>query len=300
MTISAICWGASLIIVKPAFEFTTPYRFLFYRYFLASLFSLPYLLYFIFKYRPKIKNFTKITIIELIGTTLALALLYTGLSKTSAVEASLIATTIPIFVVIGGVTLLKEKEEKHEVAGLILAFIGTILLTILPMWKNQTNINSISFWGNILIFLQNIITAYYWILAKKHYYKMPKFFVAAVGYLVGLVSFFWLSLLEIGFTNWSETTNNFIQTVQKDLSHTTVLTSSMYMAIFGSIIGYTAYIKGQENIEASEASLFSYLQPLVYLPLGALWLGEVISTSQILSLLLILLGVIIVEKRSKK
>ena len=69
------------------------------------------------------------------------------------------------------------------------------------------------------------------------------------------------------------------------------------MAIFGSVIGLIAYIKGQDKIEASEASLFSYLQPLIYLPLGVLLLKENISPQQLIGLGLIIIGVITAEKK---
>ena len=70
------------------------------------------------------------------------------------------------------------------------------------------------------------------------------------------------------------------------------------MAIFGSIIGFTAYLKGQEGIEASEATLFTYLQPLIYIPMGILLLHENVSLIQIISLMIILIGVLIAEKRN--
>ena len=78
------------------------------------------------------------------------------------------------------------------------------------------------------------------------------------------------------------------------------MVASGYMAIFGSIIGFTAYLKGQEGIEASEATLFTYLQPLIYIPLGILLLNEKVHPVQIGSLFIILFGVIIAEKRARR
>jgi drug/metabolite transporter (DMT)-like permease len=72
------------------------------------------------------------------------------------------------------------------------------------------------------------------------------------------------------------------------------------MAIPGSVIGLISYIEGQDRIEASEASLFVYLQPLIYLPLGLILLQEKIFTQQLVGLGLILLGVIVAEKRRGK
>ena len=50
--------------------------------------------------------------IELLGLPLPLILLYNGLDKTSALDASLIGATGPIFVVLGGIWFLHERQTK--------------------------------------------------------------------------------------------------------------------------------------------------------------------------------------------
>ena len=294
MIINTIVWGAALILVKPAFVVTTPFRFLLYRYTIAAALSLPLLIH----YLPKIKNLrqvvTKITLIEILGGTIALSLLYSGLSMTSAIEASLITTTTPIFVSVLAVVMLKEKEERHEAVGLSIAFIGTLILTLFPIFNGHAQLNNISLTGNLLVVAQNIATAFYFVLVKKHYQKLSKTFVAIASFYVCLVTFAPLSAFEAGGIP------QLITAIGQDLQHLSVWVASGYMAIFGSIIGFTAYLKGQEGIEASEATLFSYLQPLVYIPLGIWFLHESVSPLQIGSLIIILTGVIIAERRSHR
>lgn len=290
LLITTICWGASLIVVKPALEFTTPFRFLLYRYAIASVLSLG----FIWHYWPSIKRkfhtLHTITKLELLGLTLTLALLYQGLDLTSATEAALITTTTPLFITLGGIWFLHEKEEKHEWFGLITALIATLFLTLWPLWHQGGLGQTFSLAGNLLIVGQNITTAAYFILAKKYYQNWPKLFVASISFIVGLVSFLGLSLYEVG---WQPVV--LWQTILADWQHQAVWLASGYMAVFGSIFGLTAYIKGQAGVEASEASIFWYLEPLVYLPLGYFMLGEQIQPFQITALTLILMGVAIAE-----
>ncbi|NCO12307.1 MAG: hypothetical protein COV78_03875 [Candidatus Pacebacteria bacterium CG11_big_fil_rev_8_21_14_0_20_34_55] len=293
--LNTIVWGAALIIVKPALSVTTPFRYLLYRFVFAALFSLPILLHYWSKIKNKKKIITKISLLELIGTTLSLGLLYFGLNKTSAIEASFITTTTPIFIVLAGILYLKEKEEKHEWFGLTLAFIGTALLTALPVILNGNLFDGLSLDGNLLIIGQNISIAIYYVLAKKHYKKLPKLFVASISFYVGITTFLFLSLLELNFSF-----SNFIAAIVNDFSSTSVWFATLYMAMFGSIIGLTSYIKGQDGIEASEAGLFTYLQPLIYVPLGIILLGEHIHPLQILSLIIIFTGVYFAEARFKK
>lgn len=156
LIVNTVIWGASLPIVKNSYEYTDPFRFLFYRYAVASFLSIPVLIYFT-KRRGKYLSTIKIILIELVGVTLGLSLLYYGLSKTSSIEASLIATTSPLFTILGGIFFLKEKEERREAIGLIFAFTGTLLLTLVPLF-NKVGVNTeISLFGSVLILLNNIV-----------------------------------------------------------------------------------------------------------------------------------------------
>lgn len=294
MMINTIVWGAAFIAVKPAFEVITPIRFLLYRYIVAVLISLPIL----WHYRKKIKNIIpKIPAligIELLGTSLALLLIYLGLEKTTAIEANLITTTLPLFITIGGVLFLKEKEQKNEAIGLIISLIGTVLLISIPLFSNGQNLQTISLTGNILILLGIIVDMAYYLLAKKYYKKQPMFLITTLSFYVGLLTFLPLALAETNFS-----ISQLTQQVILDIQHPSVWIASIYMALFGSIIGLTAYYKGQDGIEASEASLFTYLQPFVAVPLGILFLNETISLMQLLALGLIFAGVYVAERRGK-
>ena len=291
MLLNVVCWGAAFVVVKPAFDTTTPFRFLLYRHFLAFLLIMPLFWY----YRKKILRLGKKTWtiigLETLGSTLALSLLYAGLDRTTVLEASLITTTLPLFITLGGIFLLKEKQEGHEWTCMLIALAATLYLTVWPLFTTGT-VSGVSVAGNILLLASNVANMFYYPLAKREYKKVPKLLVTSISFVVATVSFFALSLFEVG-GSWT----TFTQAVTLDLASPAVLFASAYMATFGSIIGLTAYIKGQDGIESSEASLFFYLQPLIYIPLAFLVLGEVIMLNQILALGVILLGVVIAERR---
>lgn len=297
LLINTLCWGAALVVVKPVYSATTAFRFLFYRYLIASIVATPFVFYWYKKFwqkkSKKLQNNLawKIIVLELMGVTLALSFLYLGLARIQAVEASLLSSTTTIFTVIAGVIFLKEKEEQHEKVGLAIAFLGTILLATLPLFQN-TNLQKSSLFANLLILACNLLTAIYFVLAKKYYQNLPKLFVAGLSFYIGLLSFFVLAGAELNF-NWSL----LLTTFTKEIVQPVILFPSAYMGILGSVVALTAYIKGQEYIEASEASLFWYLQPLIYLPLGAIWLKETVSIWQIGILIVILLGFYVAQKK---
>lgn len=293
MLVNTFAWGAALPIVKPALSFITPYEFLLYRYIFAAIFSFPLLLYYVPKVKHLWRSIGVIIVLELIGTTLALGMLYEGLSRTSSIQASLIASTTPIFVIFGGVLFLREKEEQHEWIGLILAMIGTLILTMEPLWIGHDALGPFSWVGNALVIGQNLATAAYFLLAKKLYLGIPKLFVTTISYYVGMMSFLALFLFSPNSVNIPH------HTMIHNLSIPSVLLSVLYMSTFGSIIGLTAYIKGQDGMEASEASLFTYLQPMVFIPIGILFLKESLSPLTVFAVCLIFGGVFVAEWKKR-
>lgn len=293
MLINVATWGAALPISKFAVESTSPYHFLFFRFGLAFLLSLPILVWHWWRLHPRWRDIVTVVLLELLGASLALGCLYLGLAETSSLEASFLVTTIPVFVTIGGIWWLHERQEKHEWAGLVMAVGGTLLLVFEPLINGRSQWSNFSFWGNVLILTSNILTATYYLLAKKYYRHMPKLFVSPLSFAVGAVTFLIISWLDQG-GSWPQLLGSF----QTDLSQPLVLWPSLYMAIFGSIIGLTAYIAGQDRMEASEASVFSYLQPLVYIPLAMSLHGDMLTPLMVLAVAVIAVGVWLTEKRT--
>lgn len=290
LLLNTLCWGGALVIVKPAFDYTTPNLLMFYRFSIAGILMLPLILISLRK-RELRKKLSIILGIEMIGTVLYLALLYEGLARSSAIEASLLASTLPIFIIATGVIFLHEKLTHREWIGFTISLVGVLLLTMLPIINGEAKLHELSLAGNGLILLSNMICAVYLILAKKYYKGIPKLFTASISFLIGSIAFGVLSLRQL---SWS--ISSMIATIQADWQNLIVVVIVLYMAILGSIVGLTAYIKGQDGIEASEASLFYYLQPLIYLPMGVILLGESISWLQIIGLVLIIIGVIYSEQ----
>ncbi len=296
MLVNTLTWGAALPICKFAVVSTSSFHFLLYRFGLAALLSAPILFFLWKKVRPNFRDIAGIVLLELLGTTVGLALLYRGLTLTSSLEASLLTLTIPVFVTLGGILFLKETQEKNEWMGLFFALAGTLLLTFETLLSGRSDSRIFtSLEGNVLVMISNILVAAYYLLAKRRYAKYPKFFVTGISFWVGTVSFLVFCLVLSGLNP-----TVLAHQIQTDFTTAGVLWPSLYMAIFGSILGLTAYIKGQNLLEASEASLFTYLQPVVTLPLAFLLHAESPNFLMIIALGVVIVGVALAELRVSK
>jgi len=281
----ALIWGVALPIVKPSLEFVSPYQFLYFRYLIAAPLLLPVLISYAFKLKLSLKTYLKIIALEILGTPIALPLLYQGLKLTSGLEASLLGATGPIFTILGGIIFLSERESKREWRGLALSFLGTSLLIFEPLLIGKNHSIGFSLMGNLLILGHNLLNTAYLLMAKKLYRKLPKLFVCSVSYPIALTSL-WLIL---AFSNQS--------TTLALLSIPAVALASGYMAILGSIVALTLFLYGQNLIEVSEASLFVYLQGIIAIPAAWVILNEVPTWPMAGAIILITGGVILAEKR---
>jgi drug/metabolite transporter (DMT)-like permease len=71
----------------------------------------------------------------------------------------------------------------------------------------------------------------------------------------------------------------------------------IYMAILSGILAYTLFSKGLRYIQASQASLFYYLQPLFGVPIAILFLRESVSCVFIVGSIIITAGIILAERK---
>ena len=284
LLINTILWGFSAPIIKKALDYVTVNQFLLGRYLLASLIFLP--IYFLTRKKARlgIRNLKLVIFLALLGTPLTLIPLYEGIKLTTSLEAAILAATTPIIVILGGRLFLHEKISANEQTGIFVALLGTLILTLEPAFSNGFSL-TFSVLGNLLIIVSNLIWAAFLLITKK--VKADPGQISMVSYLVAIPVFAILLFLEKPNILHS----SFI------IPNLTAVFGILYMAIFGSVIAFWAYAKGQALIEASEASVFTYLQPLFTFPLAYFWLGESISQLGLFACLLIATGVYFSEYR---
>jgi drug/metabolite transporter (DMT)-like permease len=69
----------------------------------------------------------------------------------------------------------------------------------------------------------------------------------------------------------------------------------IYLTLFGSIVGYSAYVYAIKHLPLSLVSLYAYINPLIAVVLGALLLGEPFSIRTVVAAALVFAGVAVVR-----
>lgn len=285
LLLTAALWGWAAPIVKYTLNFIDPIGFLFYRFWLVSFLFLPPFFIAVKKKPLPFKVFFRHFLIGLIGGPLTLLLIFFGADKTTSLNASLIVAMAPVFIVLAGVFFLKEVVTKKEQLGLALAVAGTLVTVVQPIANHHPSASA-PLIGNLLLFTHNFVWTTYVILIKKESQKYSPLILTAITFFSGVFVLTPLFFLKTNLSPFQ--------------IPTPAIWGILYMSLFSSVIAYTTYNWGISLIEASEATLFTYLQPLFAAPLSFFWLKEKVSPLFLLGATLIAFGVFLTEYRSQR
>ncbi|HLE48540.1 MAG TPA: DMT family transporter [Patescibacteria group bacterium] len=291
LLIVAAIWGVAGPVIKYTLPDFPPMIFLAYRFFISALLMLPIAL----ALKPKLpktkREFAALTIAGILGSSVNLGLLFLGFDKTTVLDATVIGNTAPIMVIIGGVILLREKITRRELIGVVIAFLGTMMIIIQPMLEGGLFATD-AMYGNFLILTANVAWVFYVIISKtelKH--KIDNMMMTTYMFLIGFVTTLPFAIYQ------SDGIKNLLLMIS-----TAPLKAHLgvwYLAVISGSFAYYLYQEGQKNIEASEATLFGYLSPLFSAPLALLWLRESLSVPFVIGTAVVILGVGIAEVKSR-
>ncbi len=287
---ATVIWGVAPPVIKFTLADFSPIVFLTYRFFISILIILP-LFVLVDDNVPKVKtkDWMYVALAGLLSSSVNLGLLFWGIDNTTALAGALIASTSPVIIVLAGVLFLKEKVTKQEKIGLLIALLGSLIITVSPSLNHTGG----SVFGNLLIIVANFSWVAYLIICKKKLYSVfSPLFLTTSSFIIGFLSLFPFAIKEAG------SISNLVYNVAD--AHMGAHLGVIYMAVFSGVIAYWIYQEGQKRIEISEATMFSYLGPLFAAPLSILWLNEKPSSLFLAGATIIAIGVIMAEYRKRK
>lgn len=290
LILAVAIWGIGASVIKFALGSLPPFVFLTYRFFLTVLILFPF---FLAEKKKHIgfKDTAVLAFIAILGSTVNLGLYFYGTKLSTSIDASLITSTAPILIIVAGAMFLREHITHREKIGIAVTLLGTLVIILQSFFESGPH-SALSIFGNTLLFVCNIAFAAYLILSKEVLKnKISPFTLTFATFLVGFITTIPLTLFEVK-------PGDILPMILR-LNLATQL-SVVYMAVFSGAIAYFLYQKGQKTIEASEASVFQYLQPVATAPIAVLWLGEKITLPMIIGSVLVMIGIFLAEMKKNR
>ena len=281
LLIAMLVWGSSYIVLKIAFSHYDPMFVIFGRMTLGFLFFIPVMLK--ESSRLRRQDLRLILLMAFFEPCLYYIFEAKALVLTTASQAGMIASILPLIVGIAAYFILGERVSRTMFAGFLLAIGGVVWLT-LGGSASEGAPNPVL--GNFMEILAMTCAAGYTLSLKKLSSRYSPFFLTGVQALIGSLFFLPAVLLsEPGFPDhWSGEGSLAV----------------LYLGIVVTLGGYGLYNFGTSRIPASKSSAFINLIPVVALVLSIVVLREHVGVHQLLASAVILSGVLVSQLNPEK
>lgn len=215
-----------------------------------------------------------IVLLSLSGVALNTLLFLVGLSLTTAVEATVLITTIPVFTLAVGLLWGRETWSPRKGLGIAVAFAGVVVL----VGAGALEFGSATFLGNLLVVANSLLYSIYLVASRPFLARIPPLSLTAACFAVAS-----LFLVPVGV--WGA---GLIAPGAPDAAGLAVIA---YIILGPTVTTYFLVSHALVRVPASTVASFIYLQPLVAGFLAVLFLAEPVTPRILAAAALIFVGV---------
>ncbi|TYR75174.1 EamA family transporter [Rossellomorea vietnamensis] len=268
-------WGVSFVSAKIVLGKLDPFTLIVFRFGIGAVFLLAVILLTRERILFSLRYLPHLFILAILGTFCHQLLQTTSLIFIDASSAGWLISVTPVFTVLLSMIFLHEKLSISKALGIIAAIMGVIMVTTAGNddgWNFTFNI------GFFLMLLSTLNWAVYTVLLKS--LKIPleptalTFYISFIGFLVSLPFIIrnhgWEGIPGLTAVEWGHL---------------------LFLGIFVSGTGYWFWAKSLKVLQASQAGVLLYLEPIVTFAAAIIILHEKAMLTSIAGGLIIIGGV---------
>jgi len=278
-------WSGNMVIGRAFRDAIPPIQLATARWVVALFLCLPFALPHWRNHWPRIKAaWPLFTLLGLLGVGGYNTFAYLALQSTSAINAALLNTFIPIATMLLATLLVGEKLTARQGAGIALAAIGA--LVVITHGEPQQLLALTFNRGDLWMVMAVLSWALYTVLLRRRSPGVDPLVQLTFFIVVGLV-------ILLPFAGWERFVTE--QRVQVSWS---VLLAILYTGIFPGFLGYIFYNAAVAKVGAGVGSLFLYAMPVLTALLSLLFLEEAPHLYHLVGLVLVFAGIGVTLRRS--
>ncbi len=287
--IAAILWSGNFIISRKVNTQISPVSLAFYRWLTASIVLIPFAWkLFLIEYKIAKKNWRIFFWLSLTGIALFNTFVYIAGHYTSAINMALIGTTSsPIFATAMAVIFLKERLGIYRIAGIFICILGILLLLSKGSWAVLAAFHFST--GDLWILAGAFSFAIYNVLISKKPAEISSLTFLFILFSSGTLILFPFYLIDL-------TTNGIAATKWDGV----LISSILYIGLGSSVLAFWCWNSAIKKRGASSTVLFGNLMPIFSTLEAVVLLGEEITNIHILSGVIVIIGLIIANIKTKK
>jgi drug/metabolite transporter (DMT)-like permease len=274
---ACVVWGTNFVVVKSALADFHPLAFNGLRFSVAAaiLLWLQWRFEGLDVLRPLLP---RILMIGLIGNVCYQMLFIYGLAGTQASQAGLFASTTPLWVLLLARVTGHDPLGGRAVAGLLTASAGVVLL----LWESVYGAGGEQgYWiGNLMLLGASASWAVYTVYSQPLLRQLRPLALTSAAMTAGAVPLLAIAIPEISR----------IRPGEVSAASWAGLAYSTLMAL---VFGYIAWSRGVQAIGSTRTSVYVNLIPVVAAATAWAWLGERLSSRQLLGAAAVIAGILL-------
>lgn len=281
LIVANIIWGAAPPIFKWSLTDIGPFTLAFLRFGIAALIFLPIAWG---QYKIERQDVLKVIVMGILGITMNISFFFWGLELAPSINASIIGSAGPIFIILGSFWFLKERPKKRVIIGSNIGLLGVLFLVLIPFLRGGTTHHLASL-GNFFFVISVLGSVGQTLLARKILAKYLAITVTFWSFAIGAITFLPLFALEVSQKGF--------------LPHLTYqgVVGIIFGAFLCSALAYFLYYYALRYLQAAEVSIFVYIDPVITVLIAVPLLGELPDATFLLGALLVFGGIFISENR---
>lgn len=230
---------------------------------------------------PSKKEMIPLSVLGLTGVTLLYIFQFTGVHYTNASTSAVLINTNVVIIAILSAYFLKEKFTIKKSTGILLSFLGVIIIVSGQMTNETISFNNTFLMGCILILLSAVCWAVFSVVGKKLLKKYDTITLTTYAFVLGTI--FYLPFVNKDIINVVQTINF------------NVWLAIIYLGVFCSIFAYLAWYYAISKTEASKSAVFLNLIP-VFTIIMSFFINEIPTFWFLVGTILIIYGVYLTQK----
>lgn len=288
LTLAPLLWAGNAVVGRMVHDMVPPITLNFLRWFIALVILLPFAGPIFSRHSGLWKHWQRFAMLGLLGVGMYNALQYLALQSSTPINVTLVASGMPIWMMLTGWLFFGAKVSRQQMMGAVLSIVGVVLVLARGELNHLLELRLVA--GDMFMILATIAWSLYsWLLTRSS--EPVDLRANWASFLLAQVVFgaAWSGLFAAG--EWTLSTPHIHWSW-------TLIAALAYVAIGPAVIAFRCWGTGVQRAGPSMAAFFSNLTPLFTALLSSAFLGELPHVYHGVAFLLIVGGIIVSSRRS--
>ena len=199
----------------------------------------------------------EIAFLALFGVVANQVFFITGLARTTAIHATLLVATVPVFTIVTGLLMRRERPSARRLLGVPIAFGGVVFL----LDPTGLSFGSATFHGDLLVTLNSAAYAYFLVRARDVLARRSALSFVAQAFRYGAIPIVLIALPGLSRLRPAELSGG-------------AVAAAAGVVLLGTVGAYALNAWALARTGAATTAFFIYIQPLFAGTLAFVVLGE--------------------------